>query len=1079
MRFTKRLAISFVLFFIPGLALAGRMTSDFEGRVKWAGPEERIRVIVHLGQEADLSTFPKSDREGMVRHLRTFAAESQRGILEVLPGYGDKVARVRSFWIYNGIAMEATKEVISDLLKHPEVGTIEEDKVVKLDPLISGGSASGFNGLEWNIHKIQADSVWNILGNTGQGVVVGNIDTGVLTTHETFGTRYRGGRNSWFDAVNGQADPYDDNGHGTYTMGVICGGSAADTIGVARGAVFVCAKAFDQNGTGYFSWIDACYQWYAGLGLAAPVVVGNSWGDGGTSAHFWKESRILQALGIHQVYANGNSGPGPGTVLAPASYPHVIGVGATDSTDNIAGWSSRGPSPRFGALESVANYLDPAWAGSRRKPDLSAPGVAVRSSNNDGGYVTAQGTSISSPHVTGTIALMLQKNDFMADTTIWRILTQSCDTPPAGRPYPNQSYGWGRLNAFRAVQMTPPGYPDFRLSGLPAETLIQDTSRVDSMAVASMRSFNSPVTMTLDSIRPAEPTISVSFDPNPVTPPPNGSVETGMRVTTQAGTPAGDYAMYYHGTGDSVIRRSSRDLRVCGPSFDLHYAGTCSTGQGFTGTDTVTVVSRYEFSSPVTMTLDSIRPAEPTISVSFEPNPVTPPPNGSINTVMQITTQTGTPLGDYVVFFHGAGGLVVRGSRIDLNVGGPTFNLRCAQVCSLGFGESVVESVSVNSVFNFNFPVTMTLDSIRPAESTISVSFEPNPVTPPPNGSVETGMRILTQYQTLPRYYGIYCHGTAEGKTKQIKVSLYVLSYSFDMAQEASAEALVPNAWVVDSVYLTNLGYYSMQVTMSVDSIRPAESTISVDFSPNPVMVPGYHGVGRTGRRLAVQPGTPLGDYVVYYRGHGSGVTRFLAVSLKVVSQPFVLSAAPRSQEVHRWCDSLDYGLSVTSFVSYPSTCTLSASVDPPGSPIAVGFLPDGIIAQSGTRKMRVQPGEGLTPGTYVIKVQARSGDAAYALEDTLVYAVTYFLGPAAPNPSRGSVEISYGLPVESPVVLKVYDVSGRVVRTLVSGREKAGYHEVVWDGRVEGGKRVGSGVYFYRLTAGSFSAVRKLVKVR
>ena len=110
MRFSKRILISFVLFIWPCLALAGRLTPDLQVRMGRAGPEERIKVIVRLDREADLSAFSKRDREGMVRALRTFAAESQRGILSVLPGYGDKVARVRPFWIYNGIAMEATKE---------------------------------------------------------------------------------------------------------------------------------------------------------------------------------------------------------------------------------------------------------------------------------------------------------------------------------------------------------------------------------------------------------------------------------------------------------------------------------------------------------------------------------------------------------------------------------------------------------------------------------------------------------------------------------------------------------------------------------------------------------------------------------------------------------------------------------------------------------------------------------------------------------------------------------------------------------------------------------------------------------
>ncbi len=1184
MRFSKRILISFVLFLWPCLALAGRLTPDLQERMGRAGPEERIKVIVRLDREADLSAFSRSDREGMVRHLRAFAAGSQRGILAALPGYGDKVTGVKPLWIYNGIALEATKEVVLDLAKRSDVDYIEEDRVVKLDPLLSGGRASGLTGLEWNIRKIKADSVWDVLGYTGQGVVVGNIDSGVLTTHETFGGRFRGGHNSWFDAVNGRADPYDDNGHGTYTMGTTCGGSTADMIGVAHGARFICAKAFDQYGSGYDSWIDDCYQWFAGLGSAAPDVVGNSWGCGGYYTHFWQISRTLQALGIHQVYANGNSGPGSGTVLAPASYPHHIGVGATDSSDGIAGFSSRGPSPAFGAMESVANYLDPAWGLTRRKPDLSAPGVSVRSANRDGGYVTANGTSIASPHVAGTIALMLQKNDLLADTTIWRILTQSCDTPPGGGPYPNQNYGWGRLNAYRAVQMMPAGYSHFMLSCPAAETLLQNTSVVDSVTVISAGGFSSPVTMILDSIRPAEPTISVSFDPNPVIPPPNGTIQTGMRITTQPGTPAGDYVLFYHGIGDTVVRHASIDLNVGVPAFDLNCAQPDSVRAGDAVVDSITVVSRYYFSSPVTMILDSIRPAEPTISVAFDPNPVTPPPNGSIKTGMRITTQAGTPVWIYRLYFHAVGDTIIRHASVALKVYGPTFDLTCVSSDSVGQGAFIVDSVTVNSRYHFSSPVTMSLESIQPPEPTISVVFDPNPVTPPPNGSVQTGMRITTQPGTPPRDYAIYYRGVGGsvvhrltlnlkvgvptfelqwddylskppgdsvmdsvtvisqyhfsspvtmvfdsirpsertisvsfnpnpvtpppngnvlsgrriitqretfpggywlyfrgislGITKPFKSYLQLYPFTFNMLSRAIADTMLPYTSLVDSVYLLSVGGFSLPITMALDCILPAEPTISVSFDPNPVTPPPYRTVG-TGMRITTQPLTPPGDYVIYYRGTGGGITRFSSFSIKVVAQPYALDSKPRTQTVLQWCSTVDYSVSVIPWVSCLMPCTLSATTFPPQSSIAISIVGDSVLSTSGYRGLSLRPNQETEPGTYVIRVQARNGFWASTLEDTLVYAVSYYLGPAMPSPSRGSTVIPYGLPVESPVSLKIYDLYGRRIRSLVSGREKAGYHKVSWDGRAEGGRGVGSGVYFYRLVAGGWSKTMKMVVIK
>ena len=432
-------------------ALAGYLTPGLQAKVEKAAPGEMLKVIVYMNGETDISVLPPEQKDAMVKQLQDFAANKQRDLLATLPKYGDKVAKVTPLWITNVIGMEATPDVIRELAMRLDVARIDEDRIIKLEDT-HPRDVPRINTTEWGIIKIKADSVWRMLGYNGTGIVVGNMDTGVLTTHVTFGGRYRGGNNSWFDAVNNQANPYDDHGHGTHTMGTICGGSTADTIGVARAATFVAAKAFNSGGSGTTVDILECYQWFAGT--SRPHVFGNSWGGGGSDTSFWRASRNIQVLGIHQAYSNGNNGTGgPG---APGSYPHHIGVGATDNADVIAGFSSRGPSPAFpGSLESTAYYLDPNWAASRRKPDLSAPGVAVRSSYNNGGYTSMDGTSMASPHVTGVIALMLQKNDLIRDTTIWRILIASVDTPPPGRPYPNQNYGWGRLNAYRAVQLTP------------------------------------------------------------------------------------------------------------------------------------------------------------------------------------------------------------------------------------------------------------------------------------------------------------------------------------------------------------------------------------------------------------------------------------------------------------------------------------------------------------------------------------------------------------------------------------------------------------------------------------------------
>ncbi len=86
------------------------------------------------------------------------------------------------------------------------------------------------------------------------------------------------------------------------------------------------------------------------------------------------------------------------------------------------------------------------------------------------------------------------------------------------------------------------------------------------------------------------------------------------------------------------------------------------------------------------------------------------------------------------------------------------------------------------------------------------------------------------------------------------------------------------------------------------------------------------------------------------------------------------------------------------------------------------------------------------------------------------------------PNPFNPTTTIEYAIPASAAAVnvsVSVYDVAGRLIRTLVERAEGPGFHSVVWDGRDTRGAAVGSGVYFYRITAGGFRADRKMVLLK
>ena len=456
---------------------AGTIAPDLMGKLKDLKQGEKVRAIVVLKDQADLSLFEKDRNDLKIQYLKDFARRTQQGVVEYARDLGAEV--LKRWWISNAFMISATPEAIRRIAERPEVAVIEPLRKFHILGERSKGGSPETPG--WNISKINADDVWT-LGYTGQGVLLGNLDTGVDINHPALQGKYAG---YWYDAVNGYSTPYDDNGHGTHTMGTICGGDGpgpfTSDIGVAPGATFVAAKAFDSYGSGATDWILNAMQWFANLvGNGVPVrIVSNSWGNTNpTSTTFWNAVMNWRNLGIIPVFAIGNNGPGAGTANIPGNYPTVIGVGATNSSDVIASFSARGPAPNQYPWNDTANWPASDW--NYIKPDVCAPGVSVNSSVPGSGYESWDGTSMACPHVTGTVALMLQKNPDLDFETIYDILINN--SVHLGSPYPNNTYGWGRIDALAAVQATPAaGTPDIDVTPLSFEVTLEPGESLDTL----------------------------------------------------------------------------------------------------------------------------------------------------------------------------------------------------------------------------------------------------------------------------------------------------------------------------------------------------------------------------------------------------------------------------------------------------------------------------------------------------------------------------------------------------------------------------------------------------------------------
>lgn len=463
-----------------------RLTKFSPSLLEALASREETTFLVLLAEQADLSHvagLPTKAAKGRAVYdaLRAVARRTQAPLRAELHALGVKY---RSFYIVNMMVVRGDAALALDLAARPDVARLEANPGVRVDlptPEHDHASTRAHAGtIGWGVSNIRADAVW-ALGYNGQGIVVAGQDTGYDWDHPVLKTGYRGWAGNavshdynWHDAIHSgggicgadSPEPCDDNGHGTHTMGTIVGDDGGtNQVGVAPGARWIGCRNMDRT-VGTPETYAECFEFFLapypvggdpfsdGNPDLAPHVINNSWTcppsegcDDVDSLRMVVEN--VRAAGILVVVSAGNSGPACETISTPpARHEAAFTVGATDNSDRIASFSSRGPV----VLDST----------NRRKPDpdVSAPGVGVRSSLPGGGYGYLSGTSMAAPHVTGLAALLwsavpaLIGNVDLTEESIKETARPVFDTSCGGDidGHPNNVYGWGIVDALAAVR---------------------------------------------------------------------------------------------------------------------------------------------------------------------------------------------------------------------------------------------------------------------------------------------------------------------------------------------------------------------------------------------------------------------------------------------------------------------------------------------------------------------------------------------------------------------------------------------------------------------------------------------------
>lgn len=364
--------------------------------------------------------------------------DSERAIVERAGG------TVRfNYTIVPAVAASVPGTSIQGLLNNPHVKSVELDGTVyAVDVELENA---------WGVKRIGSGTVHDG-GNKGTGVKIGIIDSGVDYFHQDLDGVYAGGE----DFVENDGNPMDVYGHGTHVAGTACAeDNGLGVVGVAPECKLYSLRVLNDSGSGSWSATVAAMDWAVTHGLqVVNLSLGSSQNPGGIVKAAFDNA---EAAGLVIVAAGGNSGNPPGNgnnVIYPAKYASVIAVAATDKDNTRPSWSSTG--------EEI---------------ELAAPGVSVLSTWNDGDsphnpqpvildgdwYKEGSGTSMASPHVAGTAALVIAAgitdsngNGRINDEIRNTLNATAEDLGATGK---DAWYGYGLVNAAAAVAAVAPPAP--------------------------------------------------------------------------------------------------------------------------------------------------------------------------------------------------------------------------------------------------------------------------------------------------------------------------------------------------------------------------------------------------------------------------------------------------------------------------------------------------------------------------------------------------------------------------------------------------------------------------------------------
>lgn len=379
---------------------------------------------------------------------------------EYIEQIAERGARLRriSRWL-NAASFEIERELVPQIADLPFVNKISpvagykrielEDTGIDTErPKFIPAEPDALNyGQSWTQVNMINIPAMHEMGYKGEGIIVAILDTGYRKTHQAFSQAVSEGRIlAEYDFIfndeetqNEAEDNWYQHFHGTYCWSTLGGYSSGNVIGPAYGASFLLAKTEDVRSESQVeedNWV-AALEWADSLGVD---VISTSLGYSawytyedmnGSTATTTLAANTAMGLGIVVCNSMGNAGPSPGTLSAPADAHDILACGAVHLNKIIADFSSKGPT-----------------YDGRTKPEVCAMGVNTRcaDASSDNVYTNKSGTSLSTPLIGGTVAVLLSANPYLTPHLVRMALMETADNAET----PDNTYGWGVIDALQA-----------------------------------------------------------------------------------------------------------------------------------------------------------------------------------------------------------------------------------------------------------------------------------------------------------------------------------------------------------------------------------------------------------------------------------------------------------------------------------------------------------------------------------------------------------------------------------------------------------------------------------------------------